>query len=171
MGREVTAYLGLGANLGDRESNLRRVLEHLQERMTIEQVSSLYETEPVGYREQPKFLNAACHVSTDLAPFPLLSFLKGIETDMGRDFTIIPRPIDLDILFYGRLVLNTPELTIPHPRLAERAFVLAPLAEIAPALVHPVLGRTIMKLLAAVEGKDSVRKWEMRLPLLRKCDR
>jgi len=168
VARVVTAYLGLGSNLGDREGNLRRALERLQERLQVEQVSSLYETEPVGYLEQPRFLNAVCHIDTDLAPLPLLRFLKDIEAGLGRDFTIIPRPIDLDILFYGQLVLSTPELTIPHPRLAERAFVLVPLAEIAPGLIHPVLGRTVKELLAEVAGKDSVRKWEGSLPLVKK---
>jgi len=166
VARKVTAYLGLGANLGDRERNMRQALGHLQEKMRVEQVSSLYETEPVGYLEQPRFLNAACRVSTGLGPLSLLRFLKGVEAQMGRDFTIVPRPIDLDILFYGDLVLETPELIIPHPRLAERAFVLVPLTEIAPTLAHPLLGKTMQELLADVAGKESVRKWET-CPLLK----
>ncbi|GAI98144.1 unnamed protein product, partial [marine sediment metagenome] len=111
----MQVYLGLGSNLGDRQANLARALKLLGERLHIELVSPLYETEPVGYAEQPLFLNAICHTQTELGPMQLLSLVKGIEASMGRvpSFPNAPRPIDIDIIFYGDLVMETPELTIP----------------------------------------------------------
>ena len=157
-----TVYLGLGSNLGDREKNLGRALERLAEKVTVERVSSLYETEPVGYREQSLFLNAVCQCRTHLTAGELFDFVKGIEGDMGREpsFPNGPRLIDIDILFYGDADMEGPELVIPHPRLAQRAFVLIPLAEIAPDLVHPVRGRTAAEMAQAVEGREGVRRWE-----------
>lgn len=145
----ATAYLGLGSNLGDRERNIARALQRLGRTMAIEQVSSIYQTEPMGYREQPWFLNAVCQVSTDLDPFSLLRLVKQIEVELGRvpSFANAPRVIDIDILFYGDEVVAAESLTIPHPRLAERLFVLVPLAEIAPGLVHPLARKTIKQLL------------------------
>jgi len=145
----VTAYLGLGSNLGDRERNIARALQRLRQTMTVEQVSSIYETEPMGYREQPWFLNAVCQVSTQLDPFSLLRLAKEIEVELGRvpSFANAPRIIDIDILFYGDEVVAAESLTIPHPRLAERLFVLLPLSEIAPGLIHPSAGKTIKQLL------------------------
>ena len=142
-------YLGLGANLGDRQSNLVQALQQIRARATIESVSPCYETKPVGYLEQPNFLNIACRVTTTLAPHELLHFFKQIERRMGREpnFRNAPRPIDIDILFYDDLVLESPELTVPHPRAAERAFVLMPLADIAADLVHPTLRLTVKELL------------------------
>jgi 2-amino-4-hydroxy-6-hydroxymethyldihydropteridine diphosphokinase len=157
----VIAYLGLGSNLGHREENIARALELLGRRVGIERISSIYETEPVGYREQPWFLNAVCRVSTMLEPFDLLRLVKEVEGELGRipSFTNGPRIIDIDILLYGDEVLQANDLTIPHPRLAERPFVLVPLAEIAPELVHPVVKRTIEQLLQEVQSSHHVRRW------------
>ncbi len=145
-----TVYLGLGANLGDREANLRAARERLQELgVELERCSSLYESEPWGVRDQPRFLNAVCRAHTALSPQELLRLAKQVERDLGRRPGVRygPRPVDVDILLYDDLVLDTPDLTIPHPRLAERAFVLVPLAELAPELVVPGLGRRVRELL------------------------
>ena len=146
-------YIGLGTNVGDRWGNLARALAHLQELLTLDQVSPVYETEPWGYTDQPPFLNAVASGRTDLAPRALLTSLKALERTLGREptFRYGPRVIDLDILFYGERVLLAEELIIPHPRLHERAFVLVPLADLAPDLVHPVLGRRVRDLLAGVD--------------------
>ncbi len=156
----MKVYLGLGSNLGDRKANLKKALQLLGERLQIEQVSSFYETEPVGHAEQPMFFNAVCRAETELGPLQLLSLIKGIEATLGRvpGFANSPRSIDVDILFYGDLVVETTELTIPHPRIKERAFVLIPLLEIAPQLVHPVSGESISDLAARVPGKEDVKK-------------
>ena len=156
----VTVYLGLGSNMGDRRANLEEALRLLGERLAVQRVSSVYETDPVGYLEQPLFLNAVCCAKTVLEPFQLLSLLKGIEVSMGRvpSFPNAPRPIDIDILFYGGSIVESPELTIPHPRLQERAFVLIPLCELAPDLLHPASGASISDLAARVSGSEGVRK-------------
>ena len=157
----VKVYLGLGANLDDRQGNLLRAVELLSQWGQIEELSSLYETEPVGYLDQPPFLNAACQLMTTLTAEELLAVAKNIEATLGRiqSFRNAPRPIDIDILFYGEQVINSPQLTIPHPRLEERAFVLVPLAEIAPDLVHPVNGLTVQEMVQRLGSLKGVTKW------------
>ena len=156
----VKIYLGLGSNLGDRMGNLTSAVERLSQKITIRKLSSIYETEPVYYKEQPLYFNAVLSAVTELDPFELLNFVKGIEGDLGRQtsFRNAPRLIDIDILFYGDRVIETSEITIPHPRIAERAFVLVPLAEITPRLVHPVTHKKVKDLLNVVDGRDGVRK-------------
>lgn len=145
-------YLALGANIGDRRGNLATALQRLREIMDIEIVSSIYETEPVGYIDQPRFLNIVCRGKTWLQAEELLKYAKEIEAAIGRkpSFRNGPRPIDIDILFYDDVQIEQEHLTIPHPRMRERAFVLAPLAEIAPEVSDPVSGKNARELLAAV---------------------
>jgi 2-amino-4-hydroxy-6-hydroxymethyldihydropteridine diphosphokinase len=147
-------YLALGSNLGDRPGNLRDATAALLPVVTVLDASPVYETQPWGKTDQPAFLNMVIKGDTYLEPLELLKYLKCMETNLGRLPTVRygPRKIDIDILFYANLILDTPELTIPHPSLHERAFVLVPLADLAPDLVHPVFGKTVRQLLAGVDG-------------------
>ncbi len=153
----AVAFIGIGSNLGDKAFNIRQAIRIMAESWKIDvvSVSSLYETEPVGVRDQPDFLNCVVKVETELTPRELLKTLKGIEARMGRrpGPRWGPRRIDLDILFYGDLTLNEDDLIIPHPRAHERLFALMPLFEIAPDLMHPVLGRSIRELIEDLKGE------------------
>jgi 2-amino-4-hydroxy-6-hydroxymethyldihydropteridine diphosphokinase len=146
-------YLGLGTNLGDRRHNLRQAVRGLAPAVEVTAVSPVYATEPWGIVDQPEFLNMCVGGHTDLTPRALLHFVKALETALGRELTVRwgPRLIDIDILFYGDLILNEEGLQIPHPGLAARASVLAPLRDIAPEWVHPQLGRRVAELLTAVD--------------------
>ena len=156
----VIAYLGLGSNMGDRMGSLSLAIERLSQKVAIREISSVYETEPLGYKEQPLFLNAVVSAVTELEPLGLLHFIKQIESELGRkpSFRNAPRPIDMDILFYGDLEIQTPGLTIPHPAIAERVFMLVPLAEIAREFVHPVSQRRVGDLLVGAGRLDGVRE-------------
>ena len=156
----TSAYLSLGSNLGDRAANLRQALEYLATAgVAAVRRSSIYETEPQDLREQPWFLNQVVEVKTALSAPELLARIREIERELGRQRMIAkgPRTIDIDILFYGDAILDTPELQIPHPRLAERRFVLQPLAELAPDLRHPKTNRTVSEMLATIEGQTVKR--------------
>ncbi len=145
-----TAYIALGTNLGNRLTNLKAALTAFTPQMTVLEKSHIYETLPWGYTDQPSFLNQAAKVETYLEPEPLLRHLKRLEVVLGREPTFQngPRLIDLDLLFFDDFVVKTSGLTIPHPRLHERAFVLVPLNDIAPDLVHPEFKKTVREMLA-----------------------
>ena len=147
-------HLALGTNLGNRTDNLHAAIESLPPSVVVQQTSPIYETQPWGVTDQPAFLNMVLQGETHLFPQELLAYLKDLETKLGRTPTIRwgPRLIDMDILFYDDLVLRVPGLTIPHPHLHERSFVLVPLVDLAPDLVHPVLGSSIRALLATLDA-------------------
>ena len=149
-----TVYLALGSNMGDREDNLKRAIGMISSPATeVSRRSSVYETAPMLLEAQPWFLNQVLEIKTSLFPRQLLHSTQEVERVLGRNRTIAngPRSIDIDILLYGRTVMTSDELTIPHPAMAERRFVLEPLAELAPRLRHPVLKRTIADLLTATK--------------------
>jgi 2-amino-4-hydroxy-6-hydroxymethyldihydropteridine diphosphokinase len=152
-----TAYIGLGANLGDRARTLAEAWARIQAGCGPGRLSRIYETEPQHLAEQPAYLNAAAEITTGLAPGDLLDALLGIEKALGRDRSVEvrmgPRPIDLDILLYDRLVSEDERLCIPHPRMGQRRFVLVPLLELAPGLTDPRTGRSWAELLPAVAGQ------------------
>jgi len=154
----VTAYLGLGSNLEDRRQHLDMAIDFLKERIKIEKLSPIYDTAPINLPGQPRFLNMVVQISTRLSANTLLFMAKGIEAKLGRVPLDTPRPIDIDILFFGDEIINTPpQLVVPHPRLLERAFVLVPLADIAPDLVHPGSKKTVKQMLETVQGKEEVK--------------
>jgi len=145
-----SVYLALGSNIGNRQAHLLAAFSALPPRVQPVAISSAYETAPAYYTDQPAFLNAVCYARTTLPPPRLLAFLKALEGALGRQASTIrygPRAVDLDILFYDDLELQTDDLTIPHPRLAERGFVLVPLHEIAPTLIHPRSGLSVAEML------------------------
>ena len=153
----VEAYIALGSNLGDREANIKKAFDALKERIQIVKTSSLYETKPMYVEDQGLFLNCAAKIETNLAPEELLKFLKRIEQKLGRKTVKRngPRTIDLDILFYGDQILKENDLQVPHPKIGERPFVLVPLAEIAPNLIHPVNKKTIIAMLSELDYDKS----------------
>lgn len=148
-----TVYLALGSNLGNRKENLKEAIAALSPQLDVKAKSHVYETPPWGYENQQKFYNQVLKAQTYLEPEPLLKHLKRLETALGRkvSFQNGPRLIDIDILLYDDLVLNTPLLTIPHPRMHERAFVLLPMMDIAPDLVHPVAKKSVREMVSACD--------------------
>jgi 2-amino-4-hydroxy-6-hydroxymethyldihydropteridine diphosphokinase len=151
--RSHTVYIALGTNLGNRLDNLQRAAKALPPEVRVINASPIYETPPWGYLDQADFLNQVLQAETDLTPEDLLAYLKRLETKFGRQLSFMygPRLIDLDILFYDDLILETSKLTIPHPKIYERAFVLVPLADLAPDLSHPNSGLTVRELLENVD--------------------
>ncbi len=151
----MRAYLGLGSNLSDRRANIDDAIRRLGETegIRVTKVSSMYDTKPVGGPPQPNYLNAACEIETELPPHELLRSALALEDAMGRTREVHwgPRNIDIDILLYGDVIIHDDELTVPHPRLPQREFVLRPLAEIAPSLLHPLTQTAIRVLLSAID--------------------
>jgi 2-amino-4-hydroxy-6-hydroxymethyldihydropteridine diphosphokinase len=152
-------YISTGSNLGDRKAYLDRAVSALARIGAISQISPCFETEPVGFPDQPWFLNQAIELETRLSPRRLLKYCQRIEASCGRSRTFpnAPRTLDIDILLYGDLLINSPDLVIPHPRLVDRRFVLEPLARIASHVMHPALGKSIGSLLEACRDSSEVR--------------
>jgi len=155
-----TVYLSLGSNVGDRAANLNTAIDRLRSLGTVLQVSSFYETEPVEFTAQPWFLNCVVELNTEKTPEDLMAAILAVEQQMGRTRTQKkgPRSIDIDILLFGDSIVETKGVTIPHPALQERRFVLEPLAEIAPDVQHPLLKQTIRELRDALPPGQAVRK-------------
>ena len=156
------AYLSVGSNLGNREQNLKEAVRRASTLGRVVAVSSFYETEPVEVTDQPWFLNCVLALETTAEPAQLMRELLRIEHEMGRQRLVKkgPRSIDIDILLFGNAVVNTPDLSIPHPEMTRRRFVLEPLAEIAPDLLHPVSQKTVTLLLAELAPGQRVQKYE-----------
>jgi 2-amino-4-hydroxy-6-hydroxymethyldihydropteridine diphosphokinase len=164
-----TVYIGLGSNLGDRVAYLREAVQRLRAIITIEKVSRLYVAAPLGYVRDDAFVNAVMQAKTTLKPIELLEMMQGIEMAMGRrpGVQFGPRPIDLDMLFYDAIQMETRKLTVPHPLIPQRAFVLKPLSEIAPNLMHPVLYYTVSQLLQDADDADQVQIYSPEMQLAR----
>jgi 2-amino-4-hydroxy-6-hydroxymethyldihydropteridine diphosphokinase len=158
--RPVLAYLSIGSNVGNREPRMREALERLDSAGRVVAVSSFYETEPVEFTEQPWFLNCAAALETSLSPPQLMASILRIEQEMGRRRLQKkgPRSIDIDILLFGNLIVSSADLTIPHPSMPQRRFVLEPLAELAPQALHPSLNKTILELRDALPPGQTVRR-------------
>jgi 2-amino-4-hydroxy-6-hydroxymethyldihydropteridine diphosphokinase len=163
------AYISIGSNLGDRLEYIREAIKMMKQSKDIEicKASSVYETEPKGYKDQPHFLNMALELETALEPLNLLELLLNIESQMGRERYQRwgPRNIDLDLLLYDDIILNSDKLTLPHPRMHQRGFVLVPLAEIAPKLVHPLLKKSVERLLEELSTDSISEKAESKVKL------
>lgn len=155
-------FLGIGSNLGDREENLAQARDSIEAFVRIEAVSPVYETDAWGFEDQPAFLNQVIHIKTSLTPQALLRRIKRIEKDLGRkkSFRWGPRLIDIDILFFADYIIESASLTIPHKELHKRAFVLVPLADIAPDFVHPVFNQTVSALRDTLADLEGIRLWK-----------
>lgn len=156
----VSAYISIGSNIGDRFLNCQRAIDMLRTFVAVTAESSWYCTEPVGYLAQPEFVNAVLEISTDVTPQELLNHCRTIESMLGRERLIHwgPRTIDIDILMFGNVILATPDLEIPHPRMTERGFVLIPLCEIAPNLIHPQSQKSIARHVKELPGHCKVTR-------------
>ena len=165
MGNPQQSFIGLGSNLGDGQANLITAWQRLGQvaGITLTRLSSPYRTEPVGLETDHWFTNAVGEIFTDLSPAELLGVMLAIETELGRERTLTrDRPVDLDLLYYGDLMIESEALTVPHPHLANRLFVLAPLAELAPEHVHPLLGLTTLELCRKLPPQPGVEQQEWR---------